>query len=110
MIKLLNLINEEIEVRPPMVDMPNDDNDFIKQGFRTKDGGEGEFSTVEYLPSFEKVKRSLIKDRNEFQFLKFHSNENIAKTAKDLNTLLTKAANMVFTLQKMIELEQKTNK
>jgi len=107
MIKLLDLLKEEIEVRPPMADMPPDD-DFIKQGFRTKDGGEGEFSTVEYLPSFEKVKRSLIKDRNEFQFLKFHSNENIAKTAKDLNTLLTKASNMVFTLQKMVELEQKT--
>jgi hypothetical protein len=114
MIKLTDLIKEleEIEVRPAMAQMPSDDDEFIKQGFRTTpteiDPETGTItSKVEYIPSFEKVRRDLLKSRKEFQPFKDHSNESIAKNAKDLNTLLTKAANLVFALEKMVELERK---
>ena len=113
MIKLIDLL-EEIEVRPAMAQPPSDENDeFIKRGFRTTptevDPETGTItSKVEYIPSFEKVRRDLLKSRKEFQPFKYHSNESIAKNAKDLNTLLTKAANLVFALEKMVELERKS--
>ena len=114
MIKLIDLL-EEIEVRPPIVPMPSeeDDEEFIQRGFRTIpteiDPEPGTVtSKVEYIPSFEKVRRDLLKNRKEFQPFKYHSNESIAKNAKDLNTLLTKAANLIFALEKMVELERKS--
>jgi hypothetical protein len=86
--------------------------DFLQKGFRTKNSTinpeTGTVSTdVEYLPAFETVRRDLLKYRKEFQPFKYHPNESIAKTAKDLNTLLTKAANLVFALDKMVELQRK---
>ena len=103
MIKLKNILKEidderKIVVRPPMADFPEiDDEDFIDKGFKTKEIGTDPetgavITSVEYLPKFEQI------------------NPNVAKTAKEINTLLTKAANLVFALDKMIELERIDNK
>jgi hypothetical protein len=45
--------------------------------------------------------------RKEFQPFKFSSNEDIAKVAKDINTNLTKVSQLIFALEKMIELQNK---
>jgi hypothetical protein len=113
MIKLTDLL-KELD-RPEQIYAPGqgpEPDDFMQKGFRTTsttvDPETGaSTSTVEYLPSFEKVRKDLLKYRKEFQPFKFHPNESIAKTSKDLNTLLTKAANKVFALDKMVELQRK---
>lgn len=114
MIKLQDLLNElekpEQIYAPGYEPEPNDD--IIKKGFRTTkttvDPETGTVSSnVEYLPAFEQVRRDLLQFRKEFQPFKYHPNESIAKSAKDLNTLLTKAANLVFALDKMVELQRK---
>lgn len=115
MIKLTDLIKEidkPEQIYAPGYEPEAGTDDFIKRGFRTTkttiDPETGaSMSTVEYLPSFEKVRKDLLKYRKEFQPFKFYPEESIAKTAKDLNTLLTKAANMVFALDKMVELQRK---
>jgi hypothetical protein len=114
MIKLTDLISELEKPKniynPGYESEPEDT--FIKQGFRTKPSSVNPetgaiMSDVEYLPAFEQVRRDLLKYRKEFQPFKFHPNESISKTAKDLNTLITKAANLVFALDKMVELTRK---
>jgi len=115
MIKLTDLISElekPKNIYAPGIEPEASNDDFLKQGFRTKgttiNPETGTISSeVEYLPAFEKVRKDLLKYRKEFQPFKFHPNESIAKSAKDLNTLLTKAANLVFALNKMVELTKK---
>ena len=121
MIKLKNILKEIDDerkkvVRPPMADFPEiDDEDFIDKGFKTKEIGTDPetgavITSVEYLPKFEQIKRVIQQSRKEFQPFKYSNNPNVAKTAKEINTLLTKAANLVFALDKMIELERIDNK
>jgi hypothetical protein len=114
MIKLTDLLNE-LE-KPENIYLPGEGpkttDDFLQKGFRIKGTTVNPetgavTSDVEYLPAFEQVRRDLLKYRKEFQPFKFHPNESIAKTSKDLNTLLTKAANLVFALDKMVELQRK---
>jgi len=113
MIKLTDLIKEldkPENIYASGEEKPSDD--FLQKGFRTKNQTinpeTGTISTdVEYLPAFETVRRDLLQYRKEFQPFKYHPNESIAKSAKDLNTLLTKAANLVFALDKMVELQRK---
>jgi len=64
-------------------------------------------STVTYLPKFEQIRRDVLKMRKEFQPFKFSSNEDIAKLAKDINTNMTKLSQMIFALDKMVELQKK---
>jgi hypothetical protein len=45
--------------------------------------------------------------RKEFQPFKFSSNPDIAKISKDINTHLTKASQLIFALDKMVELQRK---
>lgn len=113
MIKLIDLLNE-LSKPENIYNGGNTDpkDDYLQQGFRTKQTDvnpeTGTISSkVEYLPSFEQVRRDLMKYRKEFQPFKYHSSSTISKNAKDLNTLLTKAANLVFVLDKMIELDNK---
>ena len=82
-------------------------------GFKTKqtdvDPETGTIATdVEYLPNFDKVRRELLHMRTEFQPYKFSGDKDIAKLAKDVNTSLTKLSQMVFALDKMVELYRKT--
>ena len=119
MIKLTDIL-KEIEWEPeddinlnPL--SPEEEEQFYKQGFRTKnietDPETGSStSKVEYLPKFDSIKRNMIHVRNEFIPFKFSSNPDIAKNAKELTTMLTKASHLVFTIQKMIELEREMRK
>jgi hypothetical protein len=99
MIKLTDLLNEV-------------DDDLLDKGFKlgkaTVDPETGSStSDVEYLPQFEQIRRQALSMRKEFQPFKFSANEDIAKVAKDINTNLTKVSQLIFALDKMIELQKK---
>jgi hypothetical protein len=109
MIKLIDLL-EAVNVQMP--DSEEGDDTLMKQGFKlgkaTIDPETGASVTdVTYLPAFEQIRRQALSMRKEFQPFKFSSNEDIAKVAKDINTNLTKVSQMIFALEKMIELQNK---
>ena len=86
--------------------------DLIQKGFKlgkaTIDPETGaSASDVTYLPAFEQIRRQALSMRKEFQPFKFSANEDIAKVAKDINTNLTKVSQLIFALDKMIELQRK---
>jgi hypothetical protein len=62
---------------------------------------------VTYLPAFEQLRRQVLSMRTEFQPFKFSANPDIAKVSKDINTNLTKVSQLIFALDKMIELQRK---
>ena len=110
MIKLKDLL-DEVYVQKP--EGEEEDKDLMQKGFKlgksTTDPETGAVSTdVEYLPEFETVRRQVLKMRKDFQPFKFSSNEDIAKLAKEINSNLTKVSNLVFALDKRIELERKS--
>ena len=118
MIKLLEILKElerpsDDSIYAPGYKPGEESNDeFIKKGYKTitkvnPETGKEE-SEVLYLPKFDEIRKNIIKDRKEIQPFKFSSNPDIAKMAKDTNTLMTKLAQMVFALDKMIELERKS--
>jgi hypothetical protein len=109
MIKLTDLL----EVGP-YVQMPGEpgDEELLKKGFKlgkaTVDPETGASVTdVEYLPEFENIRRQVLTMRKQFQPFKYAADENISKVAKDINTNLTKISQLVFALDKMIELQNK---
>jgi hypothetical protein len=108
MIKLKDLLDEVY------VQMPGDqgDDELMQKGFKlgksTTNPDTGTVSSdVTYLPAFEQIRRQALSMRKEFQPFKFSSNEDIAKVAKDINTNLTKVSQLIFALEKMIELQNK---
>lgn len=108
MIKLTDLL--EVYVQSP--DSEEGDDTLMKQGFKlgkaTVDPETGASVTdVTYLPAFEQIRRQALTMRKEFQPFKFSANEDIAKVAKDINTNLTKVSQLIFALEKMIELQNK---
>ena len=108
MIKLTDLL--EVYVQSP--DGEEGDDTLMKKGFKlgkaTIDPETGASVTdVTYLPAFEQIRRQTLTMRKEFQPFKFSSNEDIAKVAKDINTNLTKVSQLIFALEKMIELQNK---
>jgi hypothetical protein len=108
MIKLTDLL--EVYVQTP--DGEEGDDTLMKQGFKlgkaTVDPETGASVTdVTYLPAFEQIRRQALTMRKEFQPFKFSANEDIAKVAKDINTNLTKVSQLIFALEKMIELQNK---
>jgi hypothetical protein len=109
MIKLTDLL----EVGP-YVQMPGEpgDEELLKKGFKlgkaTVDPETGASVTdVEYLPEFEQIRRNILTMRKQFQPFKFSADENVAKVAKEINTNMTKLSQLVFALDKMIELQSK---
>ena len=114
MIKLIKLIKElekPENLYSPGVNNKDSDDEFIKRGYKTTtkvnpDTGKEE-STVEYLPRFEEIRKNILRDRKEVQPFKFSSNPDIAKVAKEANTMMTKLSQMIFALDKMIELERR---
>ena len=109
MIKLTDLL-EEVYIQSP--DGEEGDDTLMKKGFKlgkaTIDPETGASVTdVTYLPAFEQIRRQTLTMRKEFQPFKFSSNEDIAKVAKDINTNLTKVSQLIFALEKMIELQNK---
>jgi hypothetical protein len=108
MIKLTDLL--EVYVQSP--DGEEGDDTLMKQGFKlgkaTVDPETGASVTdVTYLPAFEQIRRQALSMRKEFQPFKFSANEDIAKVSKDINTNLTKVSQLIFALEKMIELQNK---
>jgi hypothetical protein len=108
MIKLTDLL--EVYVQTP--DGEEGDDTLMKQGFKlgkaTVDPETGASVTdVTYLPAFEQIRRQALSMRKEFQPFKFSANEDIAKVSKDINTNLTKVSQLIFALEKMIELQNK---
>ena len=114
MIKLTDLLNELERPSRIYVSAPPETNDdeMVQRGFKL---GKPEvdpetgtvMNTVKYLPKFEQVRREVLKMRKEFQPFKYSSNEDIAKLAKDINTNMTKLSQMIFALDKMVELQRK---
>ena len=115
MIKLINLI-QELE-KPKQIYAPGKEpnypeDKFMQQGFKL---GEPEIdpetgasvTTVTYLPRFENIRKDLMQKRKEFQAFKFSTNPDIAKLSKDIVTSMTKLSQMIFALDKMIELQRK---
>ena len=116
MIKLIDLLELE---KPTNIYIPGEEpgnapeKDLIQKGFKlgkaTIDPETGaSASDVTYLPAFETIRRQTLSMRKEFQPFKFSANEDIAKVAKDINTNLTKVSQLIFALEKMIELQNKS--
>jgi hypothetical protein len=108
MIKLKDIL-EAIHIQMPD---GGDDAELLKKGFKlskpTIDPETGASVTdVEYLPAFEQIRRQVLTMRKEFQPFKFSANEDIAKVSKEINTNLTKVSQLIFALEKMIELQNK---
>lgn len=109
MIKLTDLL-EEVYVQTP--DGEEGDETLMKQGFKlgkaTVDPETGASITdVTYLPEFEQIRRNILTMRKQFQPFKFSADENVAKVAKEINTNMTKLSQLVFAIDKMIELQNK---
>ena len=116
MIKLIDLLELE---KPTNIYIPGEEpgnapeKDLIQKGFKlgkaTIDPETGaSASDVTYLPAFETIRRQTLSMRKEFQPFKFSANEDIAKIAKNINTNLTKVSQMIFALEKTIELQNKS--
>jgi hypothetical protein len=113
MIKLIDILNE-LE-KPSQIYSPGQkpgNEPLIQRGFELTssevDPETGTVtSTVKYLPKFEQIRREVLKMRKEFQPFKYSSNPDIAKVAKDINTNMTKLSQMIFALDKMVELQRK---
>jgi len=116
MIKLIDLLELE---KPTNIYAPGEEpgdapeKDLMQKGFKLSkaeiDPETGASVTnVTYLPAFETIRRQTIRMRKEFQPFGFSSNEDIAKVAKGINTNLTKVSQMIYALEKMIELQNKS--
>ena len=107
MIKLTDLLEAVYTDKPE-----GPDANLMQQGFKLSkpevDPETGTSSTtVTYLPKFEEIRRQILTMRKEFQPFKFSANEDIAKVSKEINTNMTKLSQLIFALDKMIELQRK---
>ena len=62
---------------------------------------------VIYLPKFEQLRRDVLSMRKEFQPFKFSANPDIVKVATEADKMAGKLSQLIFALDKMIELQQK---
>ncbi len=102
MIKLTDLLNEAF-----------DDDALMQQGFKlsnpTVNPETGAIaSDVTYLPEFENVRRQILKMRKEFQPFNYSSNADIVKISKEITRHMTQVSQLIFALDKTIELERKS--
>ena len=110
MIKLEQLLKEVYVEMPPQGDSGEE---LIQKGFAMSkpevDPETGKISsTVTYLPKFKEMRIDLVKKRNELKPFKFSANEDIAKVATETDKMMGKLSQLIFALDKMIELQQKT--
>lgn len=117
MIKLLDIINE---AETPITGAggekialfkPKQDDEAFERGYKSiktsLDPETGTFTQeFEALPKFEDIRRNLLKYRKEIQAFRYSANEDIAKVAKDANSYLYKASQLVLALDKMLELQK----
>ena len=111
MIKLSYIIKEAAYVEMP----PEKDGgeELIQKGFKMGqpeiDPATGKISSsVTYLPKFKQMRIELIQKRNEIKPFKFSANEDIAKVANEADKMIGKLSQLIFALDKMIELQQKS--
>ena len=107
MIKLNDLLNEIYAEKPESPD------DMLNKGFKLSEPEINpetgtSTTTVTYLPKFEQIRKDIIRMRKEFQPFKFSQYTDVAGLAKDINTNLTKLSQMIFAIDKMIELQRKS--
>lgn len=108
MIKLEKLL-QEVYVEMP----PNDGaEELIQKGFAMSkpevDPSTGKVTTsVKYLPKFKQMRIELIQKRNEIKPFKFSANADIAKVATEADKMIGKLSQLIFALDKMVELQQK---
>jgi hypothetical protein len=109
MIKLEQLLKEVYVEMPPQEDGGEE---LIQKGFSMGkpeiDPETGKISsTVTYLPKFKQMRIDLMQKRNEIKPFKFSANEDIAKVAKEADKIAGKLSQLIFALDKMIELQSK---
>jgi hypothetical protein len=107
MIKLTDLLESVYTDKPE-----GPDDALMQQGFKLGkpeiDPETGTSSTtVTYLPKFEELRRQILMMRKEFQAFYFSSNEDISKISREINKNLKKSSELIFALDKMIELQRK---
>ena len=110
MIKLEQLLKEVYVEMPPEKDGGEE---LIQKGFKM---GQPELdpetgrisSTVTYLPKFKQMRIELLQKRNEVKPFKFSANEDIVKVATEADKMFGKLSQLIFALDKMIELQQKS--
>jgi len=111
MIKLSEIL-QEVYVEKPPKDIEGAE-ELIQKGFKMGepeiDPATGKISTsVTYLPKFKQMRIELIQKRNEIKPFKFSANEDIAKVASEADKTMGKLSQLIFALDKMIELQQKS--
>ena len=109
MIKLEKLLQEVYVEMPPKKD---DAEELIQKGFAISqpevDPETGKVtSSVTYLPKFKQMRIELIQKRNDIKPFKFSANEDIAKVATEADKMIGKLSQLIFALDKMVELQQK---
>lgn len=110
MIKLEKLLQEVYVEMPPK---NNDGEEIIQKGFTMSkpevDPETGKItSSVTYLPKFKQMRIELMQKRNEIKPFKFSANEDIAKVASEADKMFGKLSQLIFALDKMVELQQKS--
>lgn len=119
MIKLIDILNEvEIPITGTEGEKvasfkPKQGDEAFKRGYKniktSIDPETGAFTQeFEALPKFDDIRRAILSYRKEVQPFKYSTNKDIAKVAKDANTTLYKAAQLVLALNKMLELQRKS--
>ena len=115
--KLVDILKEldkpENIYNPGVNPSQGSDDDMLKRGFKlgkpTVDPETGTSVTdVTYLPEFEQIRRDILSMRRQFQPFKFSSNPDIAKISKDINKNMAQLGQLIFALDKMIELQRKS--
>ena len=109
MIKLSDLLNEAAYVQLPSGESPEE---LISKGFTTSkpevDPETGKITTtVQYLPKFKQMRVDLIQKRNDIKPFKFSANPDIVKVATEADKMIGKLSQLIFALDKMVELQQK---
>ena len=109
MIKLSDLLKEAAYVQLPGGESPEE---LISKGFTTSkpevDPETGKITTsVQYLPKFKQMRIDLMQKRNEIKPFKFSANPDLANIAKEADKMIGKLSQLIFALDKMIELQQK---
>ena len=109
MIRLKKLLQE---VYVEMSSKNDDTEELIQKGYimgePEVDPTTGKISTsVTYLPKFKQIRIDLIQKRNELKPFRFSANEDIAKVATEADKMFSKLSQLIFALDKMIELQQK---
>lgn len=123
MIKLINLIKEadEESLKPEelgdlgfVLGKPGEKELFTKGrifGPEEVDPVTGAVTTkVINLPKFDQLRKETLRIRKEIQPFKFSSNADIAKVSKEAAKKLTQVNNLIFAIDKLIELEKEQAK